>query len=430
MDSSGTIPFKVKMTIRRDEEFSEMFEQSWRALSDNFYDPKFHGVDWYAVRARYRPLVKHCALKEDLYAVISLMMGELNASHLGISGEGTTPDEVTADLGLIFDESYRGPGLKIAEVLKRGPADRRGLNIKAGSIVVALDGTEMTASTNLSRLLNGKTGEMVSLNLLPPGADAKDPKARQNVEIQAASRGQIQRLMYSRWVERNARRVAELSKGKLGYIHIHSMDASGLDDFVRALYSDNFDKEAIVLDVRYNGGGFTHDQVLNYLGAREHTIFRQRDGGEGLVLRSSDRKWTRPLVLLINNRSYSDAEIFPSAFRSLGLGKLVGIPTGGHVIGTSSVELIDGSSFRIPRIGVYTTTNQDMETKGVAPDILVEENPDLLAKGQDAQLDRAVDVLTQDVVAWKKAHSSVASKAEESKPAAQAAPTMPPAGSK
>jgi tricorn protease len=431
-DPVSTISFKVKMTVRRDEEFAEMFEQSWRALQENFYDAKFHGVDWYAVRAKYRPLVKHIALKEDLYALISLMMGELNASHLGISGPGPVPDEKTADLGLIFDESYAGPGLKVAEVLKRGPADRRGLHIKPGSLVVALDGTELTESSNLSHLLNGKEGETVAVELLPPGADAKNAKARQHVEIQAASRGTIHDLMYERWVERNARRVAELSKGKLGYIHIPSMDDKGLDHFVRALYSDNYDKEAIVLDVRYNGGGFTHDQVLNYLGAKEHTIFRQRDGGEGLVLRSSDRKWTKPLVLLINGRSYSDAEIFPSAFRALGLGKLVGEPTGGMVIGTSAVQLIDGSTFRIPRIGVYTTTNVDMEKTGVAPDVLVEDSPDQLAKGQDAQLDKAVEVLTQDVVAWKKAHTNVASRPDQPKPVGPATdvPAMPPAGSK
>src|SRR5262249_44469864 len=159
---------------------------------------------------------------------------------------------------------------------------------------------------------------------------------------------------YERWVEHNARRVAELSGGRLGYIHIPSMDEAGLDQFLRTLYSDSFDKEAIVLDIRYNGGGFTHDQGLNYLGVKGHTLFPQRDGSMGLVLGSYDRKWTKPLVLLINNRSYSDAEIFPSAFRTLGLGKLVGQPTGGHVIGTYSTRLIDGSRFRIPRTGVFT----------------------------------------------------------------------------
>jgi tricorn protease len=428
-NAPASLPFKVKMTIRRDEEFGEMFEQSWRALSDHFYDGKFHGVDMEALRVKYKPLVKHIALKEDLYALISLMMGELNASHMGISGFGHAPEEVTADLGLIFDEGYKGPGLKIAEVLKRGPADRRGMNIKAGDVITAIDDTELTEQTDLSQILNGKVDEAVSLQLLAAGAtDPKDPKAKRRVEIHAVGRERIQSLMYERWVDNNGKRVTELSKGKIGYIHIPNMEENGLDRFVRSLYSDNFDKDAIVLDVRYNGGGFTHDQVLNYLGAKEHTVFRQRDGGEGLVLRSNDRKWSKPLVLLINNRSYSDAEIFPNAFRTLGLGKLVGQSTGGHVIGTVSIPLIDGSMFRIPRTGVYTVKGVNMEKEGVAPDVAVEPTPDQLAKGIDVQLDKAVEVVQQDVAEWKKTHPAVAAKPDGAKPAAPVGPgPTPPA---
>ncbi len=270
-------------------------------------------------------------------------------------------------------------------------------------------------NTDLSKLLNGKVNESIVLIVAPaPNADAR---ARRRVSVQGVDQDRIRVLMYDRWVENNSRRVAELSKGKLGYIHIPSMDEEGLDRFVRSLYSDNFDKEAIVLDVRFNGGGFTHDQVLNYLGAREHTFFRQRDGGEGMVLRSYDRKWTKPLVLLINNRSYSDAEIFPNAFRTLGLGKLVGQPTGGYVIGTGGVRLIDGSLFRIPRIGVYTIKGVNMDKEGVVPDVLVEPHPDQLAKGIDAQLDKAVEVLLADLAEWKKKNpSGVATKPEVPKP--------------
>lgn len=422
--SGGSIPFRVKLTMRRDEEFQEIFEQSWRALAEHFYDPKFHGVNWTAVRQKYRPLVQHVALKEDLYVLISLMLGELNASHLGIEGYAKTPEQTTADLGLLFDDAYRGPGLKIAEVLKRGPADRRGLQLKAGDILLAVDRTELTERVSLSQLLNDKVGEAVQLVV---SSNPADPKDRRRVEVQASGRKEIADLMYERWVESNARRVADVSKGRLGYIHIPSMDEEGLDRFVRALYSDNFDKEAIVLDVRYNGGGFTHDQVLNYLGAREHTFFRQRDGGEGLVLRSYDRKWTKPVVLLINNRSYSDAEILPNAFRTLGLGKLVGQPTGGCVIGTSGVRLIDGSYFRIPRTGVFTVTGINMEKEGVMPDVLVEAHPDQLARGQDPQLDKAVEVLEQEVVAWKKTHPRLAGRSEEIKTAV-AGPSPPTSG--
>jgi tricorn protease len=424
------IPFRAKMTIRRDEEFAEMFEQSWRALRDHFYDPKFHGADWNAVRLKYRPLVKHVALKEDLYTLITLMLGELNASHLGISGFLGFSEETTAELGLLFDESYRGVGLKVADILKRGPADKRGIRVKPGDFILSIDGTAITDQTNLSKLLNDKAGEAILLEVADtPNPDRKKYGAVRKVELTAAPRYRVHELMYERWVEHNAKEVDRMSGGKLGYIHIPSMDDEGLDRFVRALYSENFDKEAIVLDVRYNGGGFTHDQVLNYLGAKEHTVFHQRNGGQGLVLRSYDRKWTKPLVLLINNRSYSDAEIFPSAFRTLGLGKLVGQPTGGCVIGTTAFRLIDGSVLRLPMTGVYTARGENMEGKGgVTPDFLVEQHPDQLARGEDPQLAKAVEVLRSDVVAWQKKRKELVKKGAVKTNQAGSAPVLGPGG--
>ena len=392
------INFQAKMIVKRDEEFSEMFVQCWRALSDSFYDAKHHGADWRAVREKYQPLVVHVAQKEDLYALVSMMLGELNASHLGISGRLPTPDELTADLGLIFDESYTGPGLKVAEVLNRGPADKRGLKIKAGDVVLAIDREPITEKTNLSQLLNNKAGEGVLLDVT---SDPKDSRSKRRVEVIAASRARIAELMYDRWVRKNAEAVAKASAGKVGYIHIPAMDDAGLELFIRALYSDHFDKDAIVIDVRYNGGGFTHDHVLNYLAGKEHTLFRQRDGGSGLVLRSDQRRWTKPLVVMTNNRSYSDAEIFPHAFRSMGLGKLVGEATGGFVIGTTSIGLIDGSRFRIPRTGVFTQAGVNMEKQGVVPDVAVAITPEDWAKGIDTQLLKAVDVVAADVKEWK-----------------------------
>ena len=408
------VAFAAKMTIKRDEEFAEMFAQCWRSLSDNFYDAKHHGSDWTAVRNKFLPLVAHTATREDLYALVSLMLGELNASHLGITGRMPTPDEWTADLGLIFDDTYKGPGLKIAEVLKRGPADKRGLHIQPGDIVLAIDRVELTDKVSVSKLLNNKIGEGVQIDI---ASDPKDAKTKRRVEITAASRNRITTLMYERWVQQNADAVAKASGGKVGYIHIPSMDEPGLDTFVRALYSDHFDKEALVIDVRFNGGGFTHDQVLNYLAGKEHTFFRQRHGGEGLVLRGSDRKWTKPMVVMTNNRSYSDAEIFPHAFRAMGLGKVVGQATGGFVIGTGSTRLIDGSQFRLPRIGVYTNKGINMEKQGVIPDVPVEITPDDWVRGIDGQLLKAVDVVALDVKEWKKAKTGIAGGAIGTTPA-------------
>jgi tricorn protease len=421
--NTAALPFKIKMTIKTEEVYREMFDQTWRHLAENFYDDKFHGLNWDDVRAKYRPLVQHVSMKEDLYALLYLMMGELNASHLGVSGFFNGPEESTADLGLLFDEAHRGKGLKIADVLKRGPADHRGVNLKAGEYVVAVDGAEVDDSFNLSKALNGKAGEAVVLHV---AATPAGPRRR--LELHPVNRDAVAGLMYDRWVAKNAARVTELSKGKLGYIHIPSMDEAGLDRFVRSLYSDNYDKEAIVLDVRYNGGGFTHDQVLNYLGSKEHTVFKHRDGGQGVVLRSWDRKWTKPLVLLINNRSYSDAEILPSAFRTLGLGKLVGEPTGGFVIGTSGVPLVDGSLLRVPRIGVYTVGGVNMERQGVKPDVLVEPHPDELARGLDVQLDKAVEVLQADVLAWKKKRGADVATGPARPAPATPAPVGPPTG--
>lgn len=396
------VPFAAKLTVRRDEEFAEMFAQCWRALNANFYDPKHHDTDWAAVRAKFLPLVAHTATREDLYALVSLMLGELNASHLGISGRMPAPDEWTAELGLIFDDHYRGPGLKVAEVLRRGPADKRGIDIKPGDVVLSIDRTELTDAVNVPKLLNNRAGEGVQLVV---ASAPRDAKTKRKVELVAAPRATVSGLMYDRWVRKNAEAALAASGGTVGYIHIPSMDDAGLDAFVRALYSDHFDKEALVIDVRYNGGGFTHDQVLNYLAGKEHTFFRQRDGGEGLVLRAHDRKWTKPMAVLTNNRSYSDAEIFPHAFRALGLGKLVGQDTGGFVIGTGSTRLIDGSTFRLPRIGVYTNTGVNMEKRGVPVDVPVEVTPDNWFRGTDGQLLKAVDVVRADVTAWKAARA-------------------------
>lgn len=398
----AVVPFKAEMVIDAYEEYAEMLEQSWRYLADNFYDEKMHGVDWNKVRERYRPRVKHIAKKEDLYALIYLMLGELNASHLGVSGYKTKPEETTAHLGMIFDETYRGRGLKVKEVLKLGPADQRGEPIKPGDLVIGINGKALTSRTNLSEVLNNKEKTLVELAVTNRAAALlSEPSKYRRVKIVPTSTSNAYKLFYRRWIDNNAKKVEEMSGGKLGYVHVPSMNESGVRHFVRSLYSDNFKKEGLILDLRFNGGGNTHDQILSYLGSRAHTVFRHRDGGEGLVLRSLDRKWTKPVTLLINNRSFSDAEIFPNAFRTLELGKIVGVSTGGHVIGTGSVKLIDGSTFRLPRVGVFTSQGINMEKKGVEPDVMVEMHPNALAEGRDEQLKKAVEVLKEDVDAWK-----------------------------
>lgn len=394
--SLGQINFEARLRIERSELFREMFAESWRKLRHHFYDPKLHGADWEAVRTKYGSILPHLACIEDFYDLVSLMLGELNASHLGIGGQQRPNEQQTAELGIIWDEDYAGPGLRVGEILKGGPADRKGIELRPGDYVLAIDDVPLSESTNLSQLLNDKAGEIVRLRV------SSTPKAESSrvVEVRAMRRQEAVGLYYRRWVEANERRVHELSGGRLGYIHLRAMDFESLNEFVRALYTDHFDKDGLIIDVRYNGGGFTHDQVLSYLGGKEHTYFVTRQGQYGTVLRSYDRKWTKPLVVLCNNRSFSDAEIFPNAVRELGLGKLVGIPTGGLVIGTINEQLIDGSFFRVPRLGVYTAQGVNMENAGVVPDVIVEPHPDDLIRGRDAQLVKAVQVLQEEVRAY------------------------------
>jgi tricorn protease len=402
----GKISFTAKLRVRRDEQFLEMFDQSCRILSESFYDANFGGLDWQAIRAKYRPLVKHVTMREDFYYLVNLMFGELNVSHVAIQGATRADaEEQTAELGLLFDPGFPGPGLRISEILKRGPADRRGVVLSPGDIVTAIDGKAIDHGANLSQQLNGKAKDTVVLEV---AGSVADPTSRRRVEIEAVGRHEIGDLMYNRWVDQNAAKVNQLSKGRLGYIHIRSMDEDSLEQFVRSLYGDNFDKQGLVLDVRFNAGGFTHDQVLSYLGGRDHTMFRRRDGAQGMVMRSFDRKWTKPIVLLINNRSYSDAEILPSAFRVLGLGKLVGEATGGHVLGTTAARLIDGSRLSLPQLGVYTNSGLNLEMSGVQPDFVVEAKPDQIARGIDAQIAKAVEVLDGEVVAKQAAAAKVA----------------------
>ena len=385
------VPFTAKMTVRQDELFLEMFDQSWRALNENFYDPQVPrrrleqgprqiSPAGQALRHEGRPVRPH---QPDARRAERVAPRHLRQPRHARAGDRRPRPDLRPSPSGPRPQDRRDPQRRPRRPARPQPQagrhHRRHRRHRAHR-----------QRTNVSKLLNDKVGETVVLQVVAEPDDATPNAASR---FAAEPRTKINDLMYERWIKKNADRVAELSKGKLGYIHIPSMDEAGLERFVRALYSDNFDKDGIVLDVRYNGGGFTHDQVLNYLTGKEHTIFSHRDGSSGLVLRSYDRKWTKPLTLLINNRSYSDAEIFPHAFRTWGLGKLVGQPTGGFVIGTRNITLIDGSTFRTPRIGVHTVKGVNMEKEGVMPDILIEPHPDQLARGIDVQLEKAVEVL-------------------------------------
>ncbi len=387
----GSVGFTARLTVDRYMEMQHMFDEGWRLLKEMFYDEKMHGVDWEAMSGRYRPLIEHVSVKEDFYGLVSLMLGELNASHLGIGGE-TVSGPSTAYLGVSFDPDHRSPGIKISAVLKNSPADKDESRLRVGEFILAVDGVEVNNDERFWEALADKAGRVVELLV----NEKPEKEGARTVKIKPITRGQWSDLIYEDWVETRKGLVERLSDGRIGYIHIRSMSTGELRKFEREFYGEVVGKkEALIIDVRFNGGGRIHDELLGILKRRLYAHEQYRGAPP---FTQPFQVWQKPTVVLINEFSASDAEIFPASFRALGFGKLVGVPTYGGVIGTFNITLIDGStSFRVPVTGWRTLDGVNLENHGVKPDILVEHTPEDNANGNDRQLEGAVKELLKAI---------------------------------
>jgi tricorn protease len=344
--------------------------------------------------------VDECLDIKDFHILLTEMVGELNASHTGASpaptggrgGEGGGRGE-TASLGVWFDWSGNGPGMKVTGVLREGPADRDESRIKVGEYVLAVNGQDVTPTEAFVRSLWGQGGK--TLDVLVNSSASKI--GARTVKLNAISRGQFSGLLYEHWVQRNMDEVARLSQNKLAYLHIKAMDQPSLQRFERELVTEAYDKEGLVLDVRNNGGGRIHDELFALLTAKVHAYETPRDG---LKMTQPFGAFNRKMILLINGSSFSDAEIFPNGFRANGLGKIVGVPTGGGVIGTGDITLLDNlTRFRVPRTGWHTLDGRNLENWGVPPDYYVEITPADHLAGIDPQLERATKELLKELKA-------------------------------
>ncbi|MEO1699868.1 MAG: S41 family peptidase [Planctomycetota bacterium] len=379
------------------------FDQAWRAMRDDFYDPAFNNKDWERIRAKYRPVAAQCLGAKEFSELCNMMLGELNASHMGhYTGNDPLPDHrATNDwtprtmyLGLRFADGAEGPGLLVESVIPGSPAARERSRVEAGERVLSIDGTPVDPAVDIDRLLTMPQERDVLLRVSNDAGEERD------VTIRPA--GSVAGLLYPEWVDATREKVEELSNGKLGYLHIQGMNFRSFRQMEEDLYAAGYGKDGLIIDVRYNGGGSTTDHVLTALTQPVHAVTRSRGSGEGYP---QDRKiyasWSKPIVLMCNEHSFSNAEILSHAIKQLGRGTLVGMRTAGGVISTGSVGLVDGSLIRMPRRGWYlATTGEDMELNGCEPDVALWNGPDWASPGgEDVQLARAVESLQAAVEA-------------------------------
>jgi tricorn protease len=388
------INFNVRVRVDRPAEWMEMFDDAWRTMKYRFYDPQMHGIDWDAARAKYRPLVDFVGDRQELLNIINEMIGELNASHTGAAppprgaaGGGVS----TGHLGVELESDSAAGRYRVTHVYEDGPADKDWVRVSVGDYLIAINGKPVRAGDNYYQLLNDRLNRKSEITFNnKPGEEGAWQTRIETITPPAYSQ-----LRYNRWVKERRQKVDELSGGRIGYLHIQAMNQPSLRKFEKEIREFR-NKEALVIDQRWNGGGNIEQELLAILVQRQYQIWQPR-GTE-----PAGRPFAAffgPKIVLQNWRSASNAEMFPAGFRALGLGKVVGTPTAGAVIGTGSYSLIDGSTVRTPGVGVFLADPKrtNMENYGVQPDMLVDNLPEDNLTGRDRQLEAAVGELMKEI---------------------------------
>jgi Tol biopolymer transport system component/C-terminal processing protease CtpA/Prc len=397
---SRTLGVAVEMDVDFAREKLEVFRQGWEWMRDNFYDPKYHGADWQAVHDRMLPYVEGARTPDEVRRLMRLMVGELNASHLGVSGPFGSAQTTTGRLGLDFDrEEYERSGrLRVSAVIPLGPAavardsaaPDRTRPVKVGEYVVAVDGRNVDARANLDELLSYKIGRRVTLAVASSVAGAD----RHEVDVRPVNIGTEKGLRYRKWVEEKRAYVERVSGGRVGYVHMYDMSSNSLAQLYVDLDAENHSKDAVVVDIRHNDGGFVNVYAIDVIARKSYLRMTPRGFATSparTVL--GQRALELPTALVTDQYSLSDAEDFAEGYRSLHLGKVVGEPTAGWIIYTTNLQLIDGTVFRIPFIRIDTAEGVNMERNPRPVDVPVSRPIGESYTEHDSQLDAAVRAL-------------------------------------
>lgn len=387
------IATSAEMDIDFDAEKRVVFDEVWRWQRANFHDPKMNGADWNALRERYRPRVEGARTPDELRVLMNLLVGELNASHSGVRAGGSPPT-TTGHVGLAFDRGeYEQHGrLRVSAITPLSPAAVAG-GIAVGDYLLAVDGSSLSARSDLAALLDHRIGRETTLKI----AASTDGHDAHDVKVKPIGARDESALAYRAWVERNREYVARASNGRLGYVHMADMSENSLQCLYLDLDAENSRREGVVVDERNNYGGFVNAYALDVL-SRRHYLTMTFRGADPAPARSvlGQRALERPTVLITNRVTLSDGEDFSEGYRALGLGKIVGEPTAGWIIYTSNEPLIDGSSVRLPAITITTAAGEPMEMHPRPVDVPVTRPLGESYRSVDSDLDAAVRTLLAD----------------------------------
>jgi len=390
LDQNKVDPISISFTFRRNltEEFNQMFYEAWAGMEEGYYDDKFHGNDWMKTRDYYKQFLPYLNNRADLRTMLNDMLGELNSSHQGFGTFGT--DEAialqnqTMETGIIFenDDPY-----KVKYIARRSVADRKSIDIKPGDVLVKVNDEAVDKKMDRNyyftvpsrdrelRLTFDRNGQMVNIKIHPQATMFTN--------------------LYDEWIDNNQKRVNEKGNGRIAYGYMKNMGQFELDQFIIDMTQELNKKDALIFDLRYNTGGNVHDEVLKFLSQRSYLQWKYREGQ--LTPQSNFSPADKPIILLINEQSLSDAEMTSQGFKALKLGKIVGNETYRWIIFTSGIGLVDGSSVRMPAWGCYSLDGKDLEKTGVQPDILIINSFDDKLNGRDPQLDKAIEEILKQL---------------------------------
>ena len=385
------IEFEAFFDYRPYGERAYIFDHVYQQVNDKFYVADLQGTDWKGYKEAYQRFLPHINNNYDFAEMLSELLGELNASHTGARYAGGGSALSTATLGVFYDESYSGTGLKIKEILDQSPFTQKKTDVKAGCIIEKVDGKTIEANADYFPLFEGKVGRKVILTVYDPAT-----KKRFEETVKAISYGAQSELLYKRWVKRCAQKVEELSGGRIAYVHIKGMDSPSFRKMYSELLGRYRNKEAVIVDTRHNGGGWLHDDVVTLLSGKEYQRFVPR----GQYIGSDPfNKWLKPSCMLACEDNYSNAHGTPYVYKTLGIGKLIGTPVAGTMTAVWWERQIDPSIvFGIPQVGCMDMQGKYLENQTLQPDILVYNEPGASLKGEDAQLKAAVDHLLKAAV--------------------------------